>query len=84
MSELVSQNVTSHYLKKENLQKLLERLFPDRKDFDIKVQMSEAPYARLRFANRQPASRGSVVLQSSKESRRREYLPKSPERVKCL
>ncbi|KAK8089255.1 hypothetical protein PG997_004216 [Apiospora hydei] len=37
-AEPVTQNATTRYLKKESLQKLLERLFPGQTDFKIRLK----------------------------------------------
>ncbi|KAK0719273.1 hypothetical protein B0H67DRAFT_149712 [Lasiosphaeris hirsuta] len=40
VKDVVHQNVTSRYLKKDTLQELLEQLFPGQKDFNIRVRLA--------------------------------------------
>ncbi|KAK3341965.1 hypothetical protein B0T25DRAFT_586036 [Lasiosphaeria hispida] len=38
VKDVVHQNVTSRYLKRDTLQELLEQLFPGQKDFNIRMK----------------------------------------------
>jgi hypothetical protein len=66
------QNTTKHYLSKDNLQDLLETLFPGQTEFNIRVRVTRIPQvlnARLKLGTDE---RRPVVLHCTENRAQRE------------
>ncbi|KAK5993765.1 hypothetical protein PT974_07202 [Cladobotryum mycophilum] len=61
----VTQNVTKKYLKRTSLQRLLERLFPGQKDFNIRMKDDQWLFTAPSYVSENCASSTSCVSQST-------------------